>query len=73
MFGRVEKINNRNPSFPRAQRDGGGEEPVPRDFRLNRSGREFLDALRTYAEMLSVHGSDLTIDCPDLSVRILIG
>jgi hypothetical protein len=68
MFGRVEKINNRNPSFPRSQRDDGGEVPVPRDIRLNRSGREFLDALRTCAEMLSVHGSKLTIDCPDVTL-----
>jgi hypothetical protein len=68
MFGRVEKINNRNPSFPQSQCDQTDEEPVSRDFHLRRSGREFLDALRTCAEMLSLHKSELTIDCPDLKL-----
>jgi hypothetical protein len=68
MFGRVEKINNRNPSFPQSQCDQTNEEPVSHDFHLRQSSGEFLDALRTCAEMLSLHKSELTIDCPDLKL-----
>jgi hypothetical protein len=68
MFGRVEKINNRNPSFPQSQCDHGGNEPIPGDFHLCRSCREFQNALQDWAKILSLHGSEMTIDCPNLKL-----
>jgi len=68
MFGRIQPVNNGSAVYAAAPGDDGGDGPLVGDFHLLRSCQEFLEALRAYADMLSVSGSELTADRQNLEM-----
>jgi hypothetical protein len=62
MFGRIQPVKNGSAVRAAEPADDGGHEPVVVDFHLRRCCREFLEALRACADILSVSGSDCTAD-----------
>jgi hypothetical protein len=68
MFGRIQPVKNGSAVYAAAAGDEGGDDEIIGDVQLRRSCREFLNALRTYADVLSASGSELTADRENLEI-----